>query len=226
MRCDQTELRLQTLLDNRQQVEEDAVLAEHVAKCGECATLVAAYELMAQPLPQAPVAGRVSADQVLDALNSPTGESLAVVSRESAGRNLWKRWAGLAVAASLVIALVVSRQFQQSEPAAGTPMIDTADKSAANPGEETAPVTVAVKDPPQVLGTDVWYRTGQSLASISLVNLSRYYASIEADNSNDESDSPWNFTPNFREFWPIETEPSPDSEGTGQFVRSLSYAMV
>jgi hypothetical protein len=212
MQCRQIEQRLQELLDSREAIDSDDEVREHLELCGECAVLAAAYDAVARsPAPcqaDAPHAG-LAARVVAEAIGSSRTQSPTT----------WLTWGAAAIAACLLVALGLN--------------LDDGDRSA--PAKVDAPVAVSENSPPEAVaantsenphrpeailvpGHDMWYRTGQGLASISLVGLrSQRTASSDSETTSNDPLLDRAFD-TLRTLWPSEgATGSPTRGETGSY---------
>ena len=73
----------------------------------------------------------------------------------------------------------------------------------------------------------MWFRTGQGLASISLVGLSRRSTSVnESESPSDQQPSNWSIPMPIQQIWPPSEESSPGSDETGLLFRNVSYGVA
>lgn len=209
MHCRQTEQRLHALLDSRQDIDHDDQLRAHLETCDRCATLAAAY-VAAVRRPTTPVDTPIInlADRVI----------AKVMTASPPRRNgHWRVWGTLALAASLLVAVGVAlyRHDQPAPPPTAPPVVASQDLPA--PGSLVAVDPAAVDDAVrEIAGREVWYRTGLSVASISLEGLRWQRATTsESDTPSDQQllDRAMN---TFRTLWPGEGESTtPNQNKTG-----------
>ncbi|QDU54597.1 hypothetical protein [Aeoliella mucimassa] len=226
MRCDQAELRLQTLLDNRQQVEDDTALTEHLASCGECATLASAYQALAadrcEPLPSSNIS---LADRVMSEIAADPQPTKTIVREPYAPHQhtsvSWYRWASLAIAASVMVAIL----FNQDP--STTPVAPPNNPSAVPMIADAVPHTSYPVE--QAPGREVWFRTGQGLASISLVGLSnRNMTTPETEAPSDSQMFRWPLPNSLPEmdFLPSPSDSATPKGETGLLFRNVTYGVV
>jgi hypothetical protein len=108
MQCEEFEPRINELLDERQQPRADARLAEHARECAACADMLAGYEQTLDIV-------RGAAPLEMD--TDPAAEIVARVQLATRRRmRLWTTVVPLAVAASLLIALMPAIQMYFNQP--------------------------------------------------------------------------------------------------------------
>ncbi len=212
MHCIQCEQRLHELLDSRRDIDSDEELRDHLVDCSECAALAAAYEAMARvPIKTAASAGL--ADRVLVEINLPSPNRAIS----------WRAWTGLAMAASLLLAVGIA--LKNDNP----PVPDDVDPVVATDQQPTieaiANVTPADSNR-EVPGRDMWYLTGQRVASISLVNLlAQRTDASEAETQSDDQliDRALN---SIRTLWPLESDSITPGEGETGWRTPASAILV
>lgn len=212
MQCRQTERRLHDLLDSRQDIDTDPALREHLEWCRPCATLATAYDLLAR----APAHRNAR-----EPMNGLATRVIAQVAAPSpvARRTTWRSWTALAVAASLLIAVGLAMGDRESGQPATPTATTLTERPIAAPQAETKTMVVeatAVKPAatqPTVPGRDMWYRTGQGLASISLAGLrSQRTTTAETESPNDAQLLDRAFD-TLRTMWPREGESQNPARG-------------
>jgi hypothetical protein len=210
MQCQQTEPRLQELLDSRCEIDSDPALAAHCEVCPDCAALAAAYDVLGREsvsspsnLPLDGLADRVVADVVMNERAKPQAAK-------------WPTWATWAVAASLLVAAGLAIRN------AGLPNGDEIAPVIANDDEDAADSPMVHNVP----GQEMWYRTGQGLASISLTSLrTRDVSAIDAESASDGQLFQRAYDA-VRQMWPPQGEnPAPNGE-TGWFYPASPLVRV
>lgn len=216
MNCLQFQERLQALLDNRQDIADDQAIRQHMAACPDCEALATAYTAVTR-VPLRIVAGQPLAglaDRVTAELNQPVAHTAP------AARSRYVRWAqwAVAVAACLLLAVGLIRQNDQASPALSQP---GADQVA---GEmPTTPIGMPAASMP---GSEMFYRTGQGLASFSLGGMqSQGSQTAEAEASSD-SQLFRRALDTLRILWPGEGDGSPSTQGETGYLPPPTYAMV
>lgn len=174
MICEQVELRLLKLLDNRSSVAEflcsSDPLATHCRLCSSCAETAAAFDLLATKAcdldPAVPPCPDM-ADRVLAAIKPPAVSPVATVATHSIAPPLSPSYrTGSLIAAALAACVVVAITLQWPD-AVETPVAE----QVATPSAVAATQPVASDLPRQqwlVQDDTPWYPRGWGLTSISL----------------------------------------------------------
>lgn len=164
MNCAETDLRLQELLDSRASLDADGPLADHLESCTRCATLAAAYQVLACPPtpPSTPPIERLAA-RVLADVATPRSTSTGQQTPNFASR----AWPAAVLAASVMVAVVLVRG-QADVLQSPTQQVASTEASAVAPTGSTPEFITAVRDE---RGRRLMVRTGVDLASIYLVGM-------------------------------------------------------
>ncbi|WP_425396957.1 anti-sigma factor family protein [Aeoliella sp.] len=216
MHCLQFQERLQALLDSRQDPADDQAIRQHMANCPECEALAIAYTAVARvPAPAAdePTIDGL-ADRVMADLNKPVAQT---TSAANSARTPWLQWA-VALAACVLVAVGVLRQ---SEDVATPPGQPAADRMAVDAGASTI-ATPAVDMP----GSEMFYRTGQGLASFSLVGMQTQGSQAVETEASSDGQLFRRALDTFRSIWPGESEVGPATQGETGYLEPPTYALV
>jgi anti-sigma factor RsiW len=212
MHCQQFESRLQALLDSRQDIDTDHEVCRHIEVCPDCQVLASAYAAMAGarlPLRTDTVDGL--ADRVLAELNTPVAQ---IAKPRMASTPTWTRVA-IALAASVLVVVSLVRLREATSPA---PPYTSAPNTGSLAGD---PASTRQSIP----GGEVFYRTGQGLASISLVGMRSSSTQTETQpKSNENQRTPLFDT--FRTWWPAGSESSTPAQGETGWINQLDVTLV
>ncbi len=174
MRCDEFELRLQDVLDERREPASDSALAAHGAECAACRTLAASLRgalqglaALPRPAPSDSLTARVLAaladgpTEALEASPAATRTIVELPPRRAVrdGASLWT-WTAVA-ALVLLVAYPVWRWTHPADPGAG-PVAQDPPKQSPAPTQQ-----LAATPPHDVPKQDVPSRPAEPLPSFS-----------------------------------------------------------
>lgn len=212
MHCQQFESRLQALLDSRNDIDTDQAVCRHMEGCPDCRALAGAYSALAGArLPMRSDLIDGLADRVLNELNTPVAE---LAKPRVATTPAWTRVA-IALAASVLVVVSVVRLREATAPVAPLTHSPTPGTLAGDPRATMKSIPVG----------DVFYRTGQGLASISLPAMRSNSTQTETPTENDQRQSSPLFD-TFRNWFPAGSESSSPAQGETGWIHQLDVTLV
>ena len=250
MRCQQSEALLQKLLDERCDIYSgdwsnsqgpnsdwtDSGLFAHLEECDACAELAAAYDALAHRS-SANSKQLASSDERIPGLaNRVLAEALAEPSTRQPAIGTtahWKTWGAVALAASLLLAVGLGLRHEDPSGLVNPPLGPSAE-SDPSPQAEELPVLANAESPSgtqlqparNMMGQEVWYRTGRGLASISLTNLRLRNVSMSSNGFEDQPQFFHQAVDALRQIWPPQGEAVTPNSETGWYDPASPLVLV